>query len=369
MGSIRCGLYFRLGEIQEKYNCFVIKTQKKHTWTFPQVIDHPPKSKLHLTFARTAAETRIIMETKRADLHNHTTYSDGELSPDELVGLARELGLAALAVTDHDTIEALPEALEAAAREGIDLICGVEATLRFVEPGFRGSLHLLLYFPEELLLREDFRAATAGVLALGRGQALNRARLESLNRHFGPGGPEPMLPRPLTEDDLSRHGHHISRRHFALALKELGFDRDQVTHLIGNDSPAYIPSGMPLSALAGYLQRWPVLRVLAHPAAGSFPGDSHYKEVLPPYETVEALLPRFLELGLDGLEVSYPGHTPEWEERMRQEVQRLGLPLATGGSDCHDPEQRPLGAASVPYSVVEQMRELMAARLAEWEAD
>jgi predicted metal-dependent phosphoesterase TrpH len=307
------------------------------------------------------------MEQKRADLHNHTTYSDGELSPAELVALARELDLAALAVTDHDTIEALPEALEAASGEGVELVCGVEATLRFVEPIFRGSLHLLLYFSDRLMQRQDFVEATADVLALGRGRALTRARIEALNQHFGEGGPEPMLPRPLQEQDLLRHGHQISRRHFALALKELGFsDRDTISHLIGNDSPAYIPSGMPLEALAGYLERWPVVRVFAHPAAGSFPGDSHYKEVLPPYETVLELLPRFLDLGLDGLEVTYPGHTPEWERKMRQEVQRLGLRLATGGSDCHDREQRPLGVTPVPYEVVQQLRELMEARLALW---
>ena len=104
------------------------------------------------------------------------------------------------------------------------------------------------------------------------------------------------------------------------------------------------------------------MRVFAHPAAGSFPEESHYKEVNPPYETVLELLPRFLELGLDGMEAAYPAHTPQWEQRVRDEVERLGLSLATGGSDCHDPEIRPLGVRSVPLSVVEQIKELWTAR-------
>ncbi len=303
------------------------------------------------------------MTDKRADLHNHTSYSDGEYTPDSLLSHAASLGLAAIAVTDHDTMDALPEAVAAGKEHGVEVICGVEVTVRFVEEIFRGSLHLLVYFPEQLLSDETFMAEARELLALGRGQALNLARLEALNAYFGPGGAEPMLQAPLTEADLLEHGTRISRRHFAMALSQRGFDKDQITRLIGNDSPAYVPSGMAIEALADFLPRWPALvRVLAHPAAGSFPEQSHYKEVNPPYETVLQLLPRFQALGLDGLEAAYPAHTAEWEEKIRQEVTRLGLSVATGGSDCHDPEARPLGVKSVDYQVVEQIRALWAAR-------
>ena len=303
------------------------------------------------------------MTEQRADLHNHTNFSDGEYSPDALVAQAAELGLTAVAITDHDTIDALPEALEAGKAHGVRVVCGVEITTRFVEDFFRGSLHLLVYLPPELLAREDFMAETRELLALGRGQALNTARLDALNAHFGPGGVEPLLAEPLEEAHLLEHGSRISRRHFALALAQRGFDKATIVRMIGNDSPAYVPSGMALSALADYLPRWPQLvRVLAHPAAGSFPEESHYKEVNPKWDVILRLLPSFLALGLDGLEAVYPAHTPEWEQKVRDTIKELGLTLATGGSDCHDPEQRPLGTCSVPIEVVDQIQALQTAR-------
>lgn len=300
----------------------------------------------------------------RADLHNHTTHSDGSFSPTELVTRAHELGLAALGITDHDTIDALEEGLVAAAAVGLELVCGVEVTLRFVEPFFRGSLHLLLYFDPALLRQPAFVAEARQTLALGRGRALNLSRLEAINAHFGPHGEDPRLPRELTEDDLLRQGDgRISRRHFALALNALGIaERAAVSAIIGNDSPAYVPSGMDPAALEPLLRRYPLVRVLAHPAAGSYPGDSLYKEVLPPWETVLRLMPTFLALGLDGLEVSYPGHTDELRALVDAERRRLGLPLATGGSDCHDATGRPLGSATVPRTVVDQLRRRMAWR-------
>ena len=304
-----------------------------------------------------------MMKKPRADLHNHTTHSDGDATPAELVARARELGLAALGVTDHDTIGGLPGALLAGRAQGVEIVCGMELTLNFTEPFFTGSLHLLLYFPEALLRRQDFQDRTVSTLSRGRGDALVRARLEAINQHFAPGAAEPLLPRPLLEQDIYAHGHQISRRHFALALKELGLtDRPTMSRIIGNHSPAYIPSGAPLETLADYLGSFPFVRVLAHPAAGSFPGDSHYKEVLPPFETVERLLPRFVALGLDGLEVRYPAHTEKWERRLEAKMAELGLPLATGGSDTHDQQLRPLGTRTVPYEVVEQMRQLMEQR-------
>ena len=305
------------------------------------------------------------MPDRRADLHNHTTHSDGDATPTELVARAGELGLTALGVTDHDTVTGLPEALAAGRAQGVEIVCGMELTLSFTEAFFTGSLHLLLYFPELLMQRQDFLDATTNALALGRGDALVRARLEAVNRHFAPGAAEPLLPRPLLEQDIYAHGHQISRRHFALALQQLGFsDRAVMSRIIGNDSPAYIPSGAPMESLADYLGRFPFVRVLAHPAAGSFPGDSHYKEVLPPLQVVERLLPRFLALGLDGLEVSYPAHTEALMQRLESIRRELGLPLATGGSDSHDGKLRPLGARTVAYEVVERMGQLMASRAA-----
>jgi len=119
-----------------------------------------------------------------------------------------------------------------------------------------------------------------------------------------------------------------------------------VNRLISNDSPAYVPSGIEMHLLKPLFDRFPLVRVLAHPAAGSFPPPSVYAEVLPPWEIVEKILPEFLALGLDGLEVNYPGHTARHRELLRQMAHALGL-LVTGGSDFHDRVKRPLGTCGV----------------------
>ncbi|MBT3222218.1 MAG: PHP domain-containing protein, partial [Proteobacteria bacterium] len=279
-----------------------------------------------------------------ADLHNHTTASDGDFAPTELIEAYAKLGIRAVAITDHDTIAGVQEALDAGKRLGVDVLPGVEVTIRFAEDLFRGSLHLLLYFPAELLDDATFLEETNKVLALGRGDALVRARLKELNKWFGPQGIEPRLPRDLTAEDLYSQTSQVSRRHFAVSLEKLGISSpEDRTRIIGNDSPAYIPSGMDLTDLPPLLAKYPFVCVLAHPAAGSFPGKSHYKEVLPPLETVIEILPRFIAIGLHGLEVEYPAHTPELARRTDAVRQEFGLPLATGGSDCHDQQQRPPG--------------------------
>ena len=86
-----------------------------------------------------------------ADLHNHTTASDGEYSPSELIQKAKALNLAAIGVTDHDTLNGLDEALAAGQQLSIQVVPGVEVSLRFKRPYFVGTLHYLLYIPYLLL--------------------------------------------------------------------------------------------------------------------------------------------------------------------------------------------------------------------------
>ena len=97
------------------------------------------------------------------DLHVHTTASDGALSPTEVVGQAKEAGLAALAVTDHDTVAGIDEALGAGARAGVEVIAGIEFSIAIATPGY---LHLLGLQLEDFMLwvaatREEPHAPTA----------------------------------------------------------------------------------------------------------------------------------------------------------------------------------------------------------------
>ena len=296
-----------------------------------------------------------------ADLHNHTTASDGEHSPTELVQAAFDMGLGAVGVTDHDTLNGLDEALAVGEKLGIRVVPGVEVSLRFRRDYFVGTLHYLLYIPYDLLQDDAFRQMAMEIFSQGRGGGLVRARVAAINEEFGPKGKRPLLKQALTAAEIEALAVNVSRRHFALALKENhGLDKEQINLLIGNDSPSYVPSGIDPKQLTPLLKKYPQLfRVFAHPAAGSFPGKSLYNEVLPPIEVVDILMPEFLDddlLGLDGLEVQYPGHAPEHRELMAQWAEKYDL-LPTGGSDCHDRVDRPLGVAGVSQSILVQLLE------------
>jgi hypothetical protein len=294
-----------------------------------------------------------------ADLHNHSTASDGEYTPSKLILQAHEIGLKAIALTDHDTIAGLDEAVEAGLESGIKVMPGVEVSIRFRRSFFVGTLHLILYFSETLLKDTAFRDDLNSIIGQGRGITLVRDRIDAINSEFGPDGREPLLARPLTIGEITSLGDNITRRHFFMALSKNHniTDRSRIERLIGNTSPAYIPSGIDMNLLKQFLDRYPVVKVLAHPAAGSFPGESHYKEVHPPVEIVERLMPEFLDpgvVGIDGIEVYYPGHTEELEKILLSWVEQHDL-LITGGSDCHDPEKRPLGVKGIDQSEFDKL--------------
>jgi predicted metal-dependent phosphoesterase TrpH len=285
-----------------------------------------------------------------ADLHNHSTASDGELSPSEVIKQAAEKGLEAVALTDHDTITGLDEALQAGSELDIKVIPGVELTLRFRRPSFVGSLHLLLYFQPKQLKNREYLQAIQTLFTAGRGTALVRDRVESINQFFGPDSPSSLLKRPLTVAEIEACGDNITRRHFAKVLGENHhLKRHQVDDIVANRSPAYLPSGIDPSQVLPLRKNFSLLAFLAHPAAGSFPPPSHYREVLPPWPIVAELLPEFMALtpiAIDGLEIEYPGHR-EKEKKILRELATSHKLLVSGGSDGHDLKERPYGVAGI----------------------
>ena len=285
-----------------------------------------------------------------ADLHNHSTASDGELRPAAVVEEAAARGLTAVALTDHDTLAGLDEALAAGPQASIDVIPGVELTLRLKRPEFVGSLHLLLYFTKELFADRNFRKEMEELFAAGRGPALVRDRTAAINRQFGPKAAHPLLQRELQAEEIESFGRNITRRHFARALSENhGLDKARIDAIIGNRSPAYLPSGIDPEHFIPIRKQYPLLVFLAHPAAGSYPPPSHYREVLPPWPLVESLLPEFLapeNIALDGLEIEYPGHLEEHKKALRTLAHDRKL-LISGGSDGHDLKDRPYGVCGL----------------------
>jgi len=252
----------------------------------------------------------------------------------------------------------LEEALSAAGKFKISLVPGIEVSVCYKRPWFTGSLHYLLYFQKTYLSHPDFSPGLKNILSEGRGRKLMSARIKAINDLFGPEGKQdPILKHDLCADEFVFPAESITRRHFANALKQY-HDLDAITinRLISNTSPAYIPSGIELACLKPFFNKFPMVKVLAHPAAGSFPGPGNYSEVLPPVETVLRLLPEFLKLGLDGLEVFYPGHTPELINNLIK-ISNDNKLLVTGGSDFHDIKARPMGTAGVTEEELEKLLE------------
>jgi predicted metal-dependent phosphoesterase TrpH len=269
------------------------------------------------------------------DLHTHTVYSDGTFTPAELMSLARERGLQALAVTDHDTMNGLAEAETAAAADGVELVPGVEfSTVRDGE-----GVHVLCYFmdpahPEfmaELRRLQDDR--------FNRGERMV-ARLQELGY-------------PITFERVQSiaKGGNIIRPHVAQALVEAGVVptiKDAFTEeLIGSGGRAYVEKHAlhPLEAV-GLIHRAGGVCVLAHPGT--------WREVSPvPVEVIEELV----DAGLDGIEASHPEHTPEMELGYVEMAVKWNL-VWTGSSDCHGTRYDPvrLGSRSTQPEQFERLK-------------
>ncbi|MBF0235002.1 MAG: PHP domain-containing protein, partial [Desulfamplus sp.] len=115
-----------------------------------------------------------------ADLHNHTTASDGDLSPEELILKMKTLGIQVAGVTDHDTDKGLERALAEGKKIGIQVIPGIEISVRFKEDFFTGTLHVLSYFRPELLSDSEFMQSLNTTLSKGRGDELVRSRVNEI---------------------------------------------------------------------------------------------------------------------------------------------------------------------------------------------
>jgi len=287
------------------------------------------------------------MSLQIADLHNHTTASDGELTPTELVRTAAEMGASAVGVTDHDTLDGLDEALQAGQDAGITVIPGVEVSIYYQLPYFTGTIHFLLYIPFDMVRDSNFRVQAHRMFNKGRGENLVRTRMSNINTWYGPRGQTPVLSRSLRRSEIG-DSPAVTRRHFANALQEHhGLDQTAIFKLIGNNSPAYHPSGVGAGEVRNLYGTFPrLVPVLAHPAAGSHPGKTFYKEVAPPLDTVLSLVYSNQLPVFHGVEVVHPGHTKPFRLFLREWAKARGL-LITGGSDSHDRKDRPMGVGHV----------------------
>jgi predicted metal-dependent phosphoesterase TrpH len=246
------------------------------------------------------------------DLHTHSNASDGSCPPREVVRLAKQRGLKALALTDHDTIDGLAEAVAAGEEFGLEIIPGVEISAKHPI----GSMHILGYF---LDYESDLLAQRLAVLKQAR-QDRNPQIIDKLNQ----------LGIPLTMEQVERisGGGQMGRPHIARALYEGGLVRsiqEAFDIYLGNHGLAYVSKfRFPPEEAMAMIREAQGIPVLAHP----FTLGLHTSETLRPF------LKELKALGLAGVECYYPEHSFGQEALYLYLARELGL-LITGGSDFH----------------------------------
>jgi predicted metal-dependent phosphoesterase TrpH len=265
----------------------------------------------------------------RADLHLHSTASDGSYTPAQVVDLARRCGLAAIALTDHDTLHGYFEAMRCA-RPPLEVIPGVEITTRYQGR----ELHLLAYFvdPHDTALDEALEEVRRG--RRERFAEMVR-RLRGLGVSIEEEGPVPPS---------------LGRRYLAELLVKQGFAgsvREAFSRWLGEGGRAFVPrEGIPVDAAVALVRGGGGVASWAHP----------------PYdEGMSATLAELAAMGLRAVEAAYPGMRPAQSRALREQAGRLGLAV-TGGSDCHGPGPRGVGSVTISDEELSLLRGLAGGR-------
>lgn len=251
------------------------------------------------------------------DLHTHSTASDGTDSPLELLNRAAELGLQALAITDHDTLAGSDEAVHAARAAGLEFVRGVEISTRLAsepDPACR-SVHILGYFFSEP--DPAFRRWLDSLKS--RRRARNLAMAARLCE----------LGMPVTLEEAEAFGNNITGRpHFARVLREKGFVQtleQAFREWLGEHCPAYIEREDPA----------PEEGIRRIREAGGVASLAHARRLNKGGSAAEEQIVRgFVDSGLDALEVWHSDHGESCRSRYTNLALKYGLAM-TGGSDYH----------------------------------
>jgi 3',5'-nucleoside bisphosphate phosphatase len=264
-----------------------------------------------------------------ADLHLHSHFSDGTYRPEELAAHARDCGLAAIALTDHDSVEGCPATARACAAAGVEFIAGTELTAEH-----DGSeLHLLGYFiniQNPLFLRQ-----------IARFQAVRQNRIREMVARLN------RLRVPLSAEAVFRLANCRApgRPHVARALVQAGLcaNLDEAfERFLRKNRPAWVPKlKMSAGEAIDLIHQASGVAVLAHPGLNR----------------TDDLIPSVVEAGLDGIECFHTKHSTATSEHYLELADRFQL-LVTGGSDCHGLSKgKPLiGTVKVPYQHVEMLK-------------
>ena len=246
------------------------------------------------------------------DLHTHSTHSDGSYTPGELVRYASKRKISIIALTDHDTVSGIDEAIQVGRETGVEIIPGIEVSVTH-EPG---TMHILGYF---LNYQDSIFQNRLEKLQSAR-ESRNIQLIQMLND----------LGIKITLEEVAKEagGGQIGRPHFASALIKKGivknFD-EAFRNFLAKGAAAYVDKRYLSSTEAiRLIHEAGGLAVLAHPKLLGFKSDAE----------LEACIQRLSEEGLDGLEVFCSSQSGKESERYREVALRYDL-FITGGSDFH----------------------------------
>jgi len=283
--------------------------------------------------------------TKRLiDLHSHTNCSDGSATPAELVMLAASAVAAAVAITDHDTVDGLSEGRAAAGQAGIEFVPGVEISAEF-QPG---TMHILGY-----CIDQESAELNSALERLRDARRQRNPRIAARLQDLG-------LDIPYDEVASLAGNDVVGRPHFASLMIRKGYVgtiKEAFDRFLAKGAPAYVEKERlsPADSIA-LIHGAGGVAVLAHP----------YQMKMNDQDTLDEIR-RLKNLGLDGIEAVYSRLSPPERERYSRLARDLGL-LVTGGSDFHGTFKpdislvRGLGDLQVPYELLAGVKAAAAAR-------
>ena len=280
----------------------------------------------------------IVIKAKLIDLHTHSTCSDGSMSPTELVRHAAENSLTAIALTDHDTVSGVEEALRAGERYGVEVVPAIEFSVKSETEthilGFFIDIHnpVLQGILSEIIEKRIERNAMTAKLLQNLGFDVTLEEAKSL----APSGV-------------------VGRAHFARVMMNKGF-----VSSVKEAFEKYLASGKP--AYFGNQKLEAKTAIEAIHSAGGVAFLAHPHLIKIPDERLEKFLDELKTFGLDGLEGYYTDYDEEMQAKFQAMAERHGLGIS-GGTDFHA-QMKPhiaigkgLGNMAIPYSVLEKIKE------------
>ena len=244
------------------------------------------------------------------DMHVHTSASDGSYSPSGVVRLGEKVGLQAIAVTDHDTVSGIAEAVCAAENSDIEVIPGIEISV-----GETGNTHILGFYIDP---KNPGLAQAVETLQQGR----RKRNIEMLRRLNSEG-----FSAELSDIEKFAQTDNVGRPHIAQYMVKTGQTADY-----GQFFRKYLSEGAPCYVHRETLSEEDGIRAITE--AGGLPFLAHITYFNKPYSEIEQILKRLIGFGLRGLECYYSNYTKEDEAFCLEMCEKYGL-LKSGGTDFH----------------------------------